>query len=186
MCTALGACTVSLACAVALLGVGVYAVALRLCRHTMPDCVRKRPVGVALQGVADSRFFAYEVAETELRPGPEAEEPAWACPAHGRGVPSIPWAERIGGGGLKTHDVAAAGQGCPPLFCRRACGLAMSPLLGDLLDASRVQGLSNRRRLCGLAASTTRKHDLIEALLLQALSPEKHTAVLTQLSRNIA
>ena len=90
-----GAYTVSLACAVALLGAGVHTSALQLCLCTMPCRVRTQPTGAALPALAAPRPVAYEAAEHVLTPGPEAEEPTWACPAHGREVPSRPWADHL-------------------------------------------------------------------------------------------
>ena len=84
-----GACSVSLACAVALIGAGVYTSGLRLCLRTMPDRVRKRPAGAALPALA------FEAAVNDVPPGPEAEEPTWTSPAHGREAPSTPQADHI-------------------------------------------------------------------------------------------
>ena len=63
--------------------------------------------------------------------------------------------------------------------------LAAMSLLGELITASRVTDLSRCRSLCGIPATTTRKKDLAEALLLHARSPRNHRAVMRRLTENM-
>ena len=54
-------------------------------------------------------------------------------------------------------------------------------LLRKLIATSRLAQLKGCRGLCGIPATTTRKQDLAEALLLQAQCPQKHRVVMQYL-----
>ena len=51
---------------------------------------------------------------------------------------------------------------------------AAMALLGELITTSRVTDLNRCRSLCGIPATTTRKNDLVEALLLHTRCPQNH------------
>ena len=51
---------------------------------------------------------------------------------------------------------------------------AAMALLGELITTSRLTDLNRCRSLCGIPATTTRKNDLVEALLLHTRCPQNH------------